>query len=72
MTPPRRPFDLAQPFDVHPLGCDCPACADAAEATSLVWSLMMSVVLTSGGIISGFMIGWALEASGALAMIGIG
>ena len=72
MMPPQRPVDLAQPFDVHPLGCDCPSCNDAAAEPSLGRSILGSFVLAAGGLITGQVIGVALNGSGILALLGIG
>lgn len=71
MSSSRHPIDLVQPFKLHPLGCDCAQCDDAF-APSLMRSFLVSVVLALGGIMSGFFIGWALNASGILALLGIG
>lgn len=72
MSSSRHPIDLVQPFEIHPLGCDCAQCEDAVFAPSLTWSFLVSVVLALGGILTGFFIGWALNASGFLSLIGIG
>lgn len=69
-----RQHDLAQPFrvDVHPIACDCPACAEAAYDPSLVRSIRNYTLLGLFGIINGQLIGWALDATGILALLGIG
>ncbi|WP_046410423.1 hypothetical protein [Sphingomonas sp. Ag1] len=72
MMPPQRPFDLAQPFDVHPLGCDCSSCHDATAEPSLAKSVAVSFILAAGGLITGQVIGVALNGSGILALLGIG
>lgn len=72
MMPPQRTIDLAQPFDIHPLGCDCPSCDDAAAQPSVWRSILVSVVLATGGLMTGQGIGIALQRSGILALLGIG
>lgn len=72
MMSPQHPVDLAQPFDVHPLGCDCPSCHDAAAEPSLGRSFAGPIVLAIGGLITGQVIGAALHGSGFLALLGIG
>ena len=71
MSSSRHPLDLAQPLQIHPLGCHCDRCDDGLTV-SLARSFFVSVVLALGGIMAGFFIGWALNASGTLALIGIG
>jgi hypothetical protein len=70
----QRPLDLAQPFliDVHPIGCDCTNCEAEREQPSLLRSLGQCIVLGTGGVIAGQVAGHALNASGILALLGIG
>jgi hypothetical protein len=72
MTSPRAPFDFAQPFEVHPFGCDCPSCAEAEAEPNLASSFLVSGLLASGGIMVGLAIGEGLKASGILTLLGIG
>lgn len=72
MTSPRTHTDLAQPFEVHPLGCDCPQCDQARVEPSVVSSFLVSLLLATGGIMTGLAIGETLNATGILALLGIG
>lgn len=69
-----RQHDLAQPFrvELHPVACDCPACDDATFEPSLARSVRDYTLLGLIGIIIGQLIGWALDAVGILALLGIG
>ncbi len=68
-----RPPDLAQlsANDVHPLHCDCPSCEDITDEPSLVRSIAHCSMLGLGATLSGQLIGFVLQVSGFLAMIGI-
>lgn len=74
MTRLSRPLDLAQPFviEVHPLHCDCPSCEDLTDEPSLLGSIIDCSMLGLGAILSGQLIGFVLQVSGVLALIGIG
>ena len=74
MTRLSRPLDLAQPFaiDVHPLHCDCPSCEDIADEPSLARSIVHCSMLGFGATLSGQLIGFVLQVSGFLGLVGIG
>lgn len=69
-----RPLDIAQPFliDAHPIGCNCIECEAEREQPSLLRSLGHCLVLGTGGVIAGQLVGRALNATGILALLGIG